>query len=383
MKIGINARFLHLPFTGIGQYTQGLFSALTKQYPEVEFIMVTPVEVNIVFPKNVRVEVLPEVNWLPLAGLRKTWWEQVQLPKFFREQQIDLVHFPYPSNPWKGFHKPVIVTVHDTIPWSMNSYKTTLLSQMYHEQARKSVKKADVVLTVSEASKRDIIARCDVLERKVFVTYNAPAEIFAMPVSISERENVLKKYGIKNDRKFLLYVGGYDERKNVKLLAQIFAEYIAPHYDIDLIFVGGKSHEIGLYSSIDALKKMQNDAANLKGKILFTGFVEEQDLPALYQSSFIFINLSQKEGCNLPLLEAASGGTVVVASDIAVHREMLGDVGLFVPLDSDKTVAEVLVQLIENHDLYLVEKQKVTGHHFNFSWNKTADQVMKIYKDCV
>ena len=103
-KIGVNARFLSKPFTGIGQHTKYLFEALAKQNQDVQFILVTPDKVEVNFPKNVSVHVLPE-KFPGTSGMRKTFWEQKQLPDFFLKQNVDVVHFPYPSNPWKKFHE--------------------------------------------------------------------------------------------------------------------------------------------------------------------------------------------------------------------------------------------------------------------------------------
>ncbi len=385
MKIGVNARFLAKPFTGIGQHTQNLFQNLAEQNPNDEFILVTAEDVSkkVSFPKNVKVFFVPE-KFPGTAGMKKTYWEQVQVPGFFKKMKVNLVHFPYPSNPWNGFNKPVFVTVHDTIPWTQQEYRKSFLTRIYQDRCRDAVAKADHVFTVSEASLKEIYKTCHVSKTKLSVTHNGISANFSKKSTEHERKTVLGSYGFNPDRKYLFYIGGYDARKNVELLVKVFNEKIAPFYDIDLVLAGGKSLQDSLYKSFDELTKSmdQNSLKYHKGKLMTTGFVPEKDLPALYQSAFAFISLSGNEGCNLPLLEAVASGVPVIASDIPVHHEMLGNVGLFCSLD-EKAVADKLIHLLTNEDFYKHQKQKVADHKIPFSWEKTAQEVMKVYKKFV
>ena len=104
-------------------------------------------------------------------------------------------------------------------------------------------------------------------------------------------------------RDYFLYVGGYDERKNVEMLVKAYLSDIAPEYDVNLVLAGGKSLDDRLYESFDNLTNMKNSTS-----LTTTGFVDENDFPALYQSSFAFLNLSKKEGFNLPIIEALLSG---------------------------------------------------------------------------
>ncbi|MFH1218370.1 MAG: glycosyltransferase, partial [Candidatus Peregrinibacteria bacterium] len=210
MKIGVNARWLIKPFTGIGQYTENLFRELAKIDSGNEYVLVVPEEVDVKFGKNVRVEILKEKR-LGTAGMKKTWWEQIQVPEFFLKEKVDVVFFTYPCNPWSGdwYKKGVktIVTVHDCIPWVRKEYRRGVLSKMYHRQTRKAVGKADVVLTVSESSKKEIVKICDVGKGKVKVVYNDAGDVYKK--SGGDDKKVLEKWGLKKD-KYFLYVGGYD-----------------------------------------------------------------------------------------------------------------------------------------------------------------------------
>lgn len=125
MKIGINGRFLTKPFTGIGQYTKNLFKELAKIDSKNQYVFVVnenvPRSLVNSFGENVKILILPEGK-IGSAGMKKTWWEQIQLPELFLKEKCELVVYPYPSNPWtKDWYKKgvkTIVTVHDCIPWA-------------------------------------------------------------------------------------------------------------------------------------------------------------------------------------------------------------------------------------------------------------------------
>jgi len=386
MRIGINGRFLTKPYTGIGQHTKYLFEALAKLHPDVRLIMVTPEELPA--PEttpaspfanlpNVNIHVLPE-SFPGSAGMKKTYWEQRQVPQFFKEQQVDLVHFPYPSNPWMGFGKPVCVTVHDTIPWESQAYRKSLTTRLYQDSCRFAVKKAGHVFAVSQASKNDVIRMCRVPEQKISISYNAPAPQFSQVYAPEQRAKTLQKYGLDPARRYFFYVGGYDERKNVATLLKAYERFIGRYYDVDLVLAGGKAVNDPLYESFDnVLHQKHNDRP---GKIHTTGFVEEADLPALYQSAFVFINISEKEGCNLPLLEALNSGTPIITSDIPVHHEMVGSHALFVHPHDDERLGQLMDRFIREEQFYTAQKQNVENYRSPFSWERTAQKVFEEYE---
>lgn len=381
MKIGVNGRFLTKPFTGIGQYTRFLFEVLARQNLNDHFLIVAPQKFRSNFSRNVEIVILPE-RFAGSAGMKKTYWEQVQLPKFFRKHGVDLIHFPYPSNPWHGFKKPVIVTVHDTIPWMLKEYRRSVSTRLYQDRCRKAVKKAQHVITVSEASKKDVLTVCKVPPEKVTVIHNAPAPQFTVKISPSKKKEILKKYAIESTKPFFLYVGGYDDRKNVKMVVETFMQGVTNGIEANLVLAGGKAVNDLLYDSFDELIKHQNlsNFASKKGRVIVTGFVEEGDLPALYQSSFAFINLSRKEGFNLPLVEALVSGVPVIASDLSVHREVVGDYAMFCGVDDQGTLLGLMKNLLDNPLFYEQQKKKSENYDCPYSWELTAMRVRDVYR---
>src|SRR5512145_3075719 len=103
MRIAINGRFLTRPHTGIGVYTRQLFSAFAGEFPDSEIMMVTPAAPppELHLPANIRIVTVPE-RFPGTGGMKKTYWEQVQVPAAIAKSAPDLIHFPYPSNPWRA-----------------------------------------------------------------------------------------------------------------------------------------------------------------------------------------------------------------------------------------------------------------------------------------
>lgn len=374
MKIGVNASPLLKPFTGIGQYTKNLFKSLAEIDSENEYILVAhseiPQEVSRIFPKNVELKILHEKKF-PLAGMKKTWWEQISLPEYFEKIGVDIAFFPYPSNPWtKDWYKKgikTVVTVHDCIPWMHRGYRRGLLSKLYHWQTKKAVKMADIVLTVSEASKKKIMNICDVPAEKVHIVYNDAGDVYKKEIEKNFAEKFLAKFGLKQG-KFFLYCGGYDERKNVKYL---IAEYLNGKFSVPLVLAGEKLFNNKLYLSFDknSASRADFDRRGASRYIIKTGFLNGKELAVLYSSCLAFVHLSKEEGFNIPLLEAANCGAPLILSDIEVHKEIAGDKALYV--DINKRGAATLAMGAK-------EFISSAGLAEKYSWKKSAQKVKNV-----
>ena len=357
MKIGVNARFLVKPFTGIGQYTKNLFAELAQIMPNDEFVLLVPENVDIKLPKNIKVEVLEEKR-RGGSGMRKTWWEQVQVPEFLKQEAVDVAFFPYPCNPWpKDFKIKTVVTVHDCIPWTDKRYRLGVLSQMYHKMTKRALKNAAFVLTVSESSKKDIADVCSVDAK---VVYDDVSAVYRGKVSDDASSAIMKKYNLEKE-KYLLYCGGFDVRKNVAKLISEYEKFADEYSDVSLVLAGGKVLDGYLYDSFDKVESKN-------GHIVKTGFLQEKELAALYQNCLGFAHLSEKEGFNIPIVEAAASRAPLILSDTLVHREIAGNMAQFVNDDA----ASAMKNLVTDRDKWADRSAKIAG---KFSWKKSAQQV--------
>lgn len=369
LKIGLNARFLTEPFTGIGQYTRHLVRAMAELAPEHDYFLFTPELVDLPLPSNCHQIRVAEKAYQS-DSLRKAHWEQILLPAELEKHKIDLAHFLYPSNPNRKLSIPVVVTVHDVIPWRLKEYRKRWRSKLYHLHAKRALKKADHLLTVSDFSKSEIIDLFKIDVQKIAVTPLAPPPV----------EAELRLPDLPLRRHYFLYVGGFDERKNVPRLMEAFQKHIAPVYPIDLILTGGKHR--GLEALIhDRHCKKVADKYRLenKGKIIFTSPLDSHELMGLYQQALALVNVSHYEGFNLPLIEAMSAGIPVITSDLKVHREVTGGHALFVdPMNID-SIGNGLHQLVNDPLMQKELSRQGLSHSKNFSWEKTAKETLYVY----
>lgn len=369
MKIGINARFLVHPFTGIGQYTRSLVAEMAKLEPGNEYYLFTPELVDINLPENCR-QIRVVEKPFQSASVQKANWEHVLVPNEMEKMKLDIIHFPYPCNPRRKLSAPTIVTVHDVIPWKLKAYRQKMRTKAYYFNARLALKKADHIITVSDFSKSEIIKTLKVKEKNITVTPLAPpedSEKFTFP-------------DLQLRRKFFLYVGGYDERKNVPQLLHAYLKHIAPDYPIDLILVGGKN--AGLEDMVtDCYCEQVAGKFRLKrkGNVIFTDYLDQHDLLCLYRQALALVHVSTYEGFNLALVEAMSSGIPIVASDIPVHREVTNNHALFVdPMDIN-SIGNGMHQILNDSNLRETLSRQGLKRASDFSWRKTAEETLYVY----
>lgn len=369
MTIGINARFLTRPYTGIGQYTLNLIQGLVEIDSQNHYLLFTPELVELSLPENfeqIRVQEKPYRS----ASLRKAYWEHQLVPKEMQKRHVNLAHFPYPANPWSKLPFPVVVTVHDVIPWSLPEYRSRLRSKLYHFYARRALYKADHLITVSEFSKQEI--------HRLFKSI--PAKNITVIGNSTPGMDLLGHPDLSLRRNYFLYVGGYDSRKNVPYLMDVFQKTIAPHFPVDLILVGGSEHDLEPFITDKYCEKI-TDVVHLKnkGKVILTASLEESQLHFLYQKALSFVHLSHYEGFNIPLLEAMHFGVPALVSDLPVHHEVAQDAALYVPVDDADALSGALKKMIHEPHLRdsLISKGKKRAAHF--SLKKHAERTLEVY----
>jgi len=378
MKVGINGRFLCEPYTGIGQYTENLLKAMAKKDRRVEWVIVVPRKIpkTVKLPRKARVLVIPENEKLPSASLRKSHWEQILVPRAFKQEKVDVAHYPYPANPrFPDRNAPkTIVTVHDVIPWVRPEYRRRLRTRLYQRHAKKALEKARHIICVSRTTAIALSDHIKFPYQRIQVIHESASPAF---------KKTTRKF--KSAKPFFVYVGGYDKRKNTLRLLEAYQEYIAPKYDVDLILVGAKNTQNKHYSELPRLQKclkhptIKVPSRKIRGKVILTPHLPAEKLAKYYRGCLGFTNVSLAEGFNIPLLEAASGGAPIITSDIAIHREIIGKNGLFCNPFSTKNIGETLVNFIRDKDLQKSLKKATQVLNKQYSWEKAAQETLELY----
>jgi len=354
---------------GIGVNTRELISAF-KELPKSDFV----------FGKN-KIEVKAvDFSTTDLSG-------------------FDLVHYQYFHPFFKTLpeEKPsdkVILTIHDLIPLVYPSHYPSGFRGGLNFQFQKShLSYVDGIVTISETSKKDIVKFLSYPEEKIDVIYLAPRDIFKRLSAGSWQLEVAKRYNLPE--KFVLYVGDVNYNKNVSTLVEA-----CNSLDLTLVIVGKQALEIdnlhkkkNLAGPMDWVRflfgKSHPELAHLKNfsklvskskKVVRLGFVPDDDLVAIYNLATVYVQPSFYEGFGLPLLEAMSCGTPVLASDIGAHREIASDTALFFDPYNVSDLKEKLNEIISQKDLRKSLVEKGLKRVKDFSWLKTAKETLKVYE---
>ena len=359
MRIGVNAFFLERPETGSGQYTRHLLEALAKVEPANEYILFGPAIRDSRFA---------------IRNLHKLWFEQVSFPRACRG--LDLAHVPYFASPLFPT-TPTVVTIHDLIPLILPAYRGSLLVRAYTRLVAAAARRADAVIADSQASKRDIVRLLGIPSHRVHVVYLAADEKFGPVKDAALMEAVRRKYGLPD--RYILYLGGFDCRKNVATLLQAFAHLRRPA-DLKLA-IAGKLPERD--TPFFPHPRRLAEELGLEERVAFIGWVAEEDKPALYTGAVAFVFPSLYEGFGLPVLEAMACGTPVVASDRASLPEVVGQGGLLVdPTDVDD-LAAAMERLLTDEGLRAELGERALAQAAKFRWEKTARETLAVYRKAI
>ncbi len=373
MKVALNGWFWPRPETGSGQYLRRLLAALRRVAPDVALCLLAP-------PDFVEAEALPEgvtFHPLPLPSLpraaAKVWWEQVALPKAAARLGADLLHIPYWAPPMRS-PLPRVVTIHDIIPLLLRDYRGSAAVRLYTAMVAAASRGAAHLLTDSEASRRDILAHLAVAPERVTVAPLAVGRDYR-PTPSATDEAVLHRYGLEAG--YLLYLGGFDRRKN---LATLFAAFAIVHEALPetQLVIAGRLPAADRAFAPDPRRLMAEAGVEAEG-VRFLGFVPEWEKAALYRGARLFAYPSRYEGFGLPPLEAMACGTPVVGSDAASLPEVVGAGGVLTAPDDAEGMAGAMIQLCIDDGFHAEMRAAALHRAARFSWERTASITAEVY----
>lgn len=311
MHIVINGWFVGQPAAGSGQYIHHLLEHLPRRAAGVTLSLLLP---HTSLPSGTApwpgvTIVSVDLPALP-APLRKLWWEQVAVPRAARRLAADLLWVPYWAGPlWQPLS--VCVTIHDLIPLLLPAYRGGLQHKAYTALVSHSARRAAAVLTVSEASKRDIIQHLRIPAARVHVVYHGPNQEGRAAPQAAHLAAVRVKYALPP--RFFLYLGGFDVRKNLAGIVQAYRRYLELGGDPAVkLVLGGKLPDQDSAFAPDPRRLAAEQ--QLGDQVIYCGWVDEVDKPALYALATAFLFPSLYEGFGMMLLEAMVAGTPVITS---------------------------------------------------------------------
>jgi len=366
LRIGFNARALSAPhIRGWTRYALQLLRHLPES--GAELVLFTDRELNPEFlaqlvPGSFRIVASPAMRYIA--------WEQVWLPFVCARERVEVLHAPANYGLPLVRSCPQVLTLHDAIdlafePTQGRQGLGPRINKASFWAARRSAKR---VITVSAHAKADLVKYYSIPASKVVVIHEA-SDLHERIISGSAEQSLFDELRI--NREFVLYVGGFERRKNVEFLVDAFLA--ASLEGTSLVLVGSNPPP----PLVDKVRRAP------EGSIQVTGFLPDAKLAALYRRALAFVYPSLYEGFGLQLCEAMSFGCPTLASNATSLPEVLGDGGdTFSPTQTDALVQQL--RRVRHDTQY---RQQLAARALlrikDFSWQNTARSTYEVYRCCV
>lgn len=380
MRIGIDGACLSNR-RGFGRFARGIVSALARVETDHQFVILidqgsrSSVHLDEHF-ETIEVETREIPTLAASSTGRRRIGDMLAFSRAAAKGRLDLIYFPasYTYFPVWGVQR-VVVTLHDTLAlthpeWVFPTWQGKIAWQLKEAVA---VYQAQRIVTVSEASKRDLIAWYKLRSDRILVIAEGPDEVF-QPTAVDDPRSAdaLRRHGIDPGRPFLIYVGGLSPHKNLPRLIEAFSR--VGHLDVRLIVVGDfndvfHTHYPELRTLVARL--------NLGHRIHFTGFVPDSDLVYLYGRALALVQPSLMEGFGLPPIESMACGTPVLASNAGSLPEVVGPAGQFFNPTDITEMASVLNRFLDdpNGRAEALERAKF------WTWDRAASGLLSLFEE--
>ena len=373
MKIAIDIRNIGKGRTGDEVVFFGLVKNLATIDDENEYHLLIDERSD----KNIndiksRLGILEKRNFkiVKLGSGNKFVWNIWSVPKYCRQEKIDIYHTQYIIPFFMPKHTRIMTHIHDVSfrvhPEFISRWDSFFLNTLIPRALRKSYR----IIAVSQFTKDEIIKYYKIKSQKVVVIYNAVSEDYKHDKT---DEDVRIKYNLP--QRYILALGTMQPRKNIPFLIKAFAGIADRLPDVNLVLVGKQAHNFD-----NNISNVIEQYPHIKDRIIFTGYVDEKDKLAVFEGAEVFVFPSLYEGFGVPILEAFEAGVPVVASDIVPHREIGGDAVLYCSVKNIDQCKKVLYDALINVKMrkYVLAKSK--KQKTMFSWLESAKKLQRLYR---
>lgn len=374
-RVAINGWFWDRPETGSGQYLRRLVETLARLDTAPEMSLLLPSEPSEPIASTGRATAV--VRPIRRSHLHKLWWEQVLVPRLAASVAADLLHVPYWAPPALA-PTPVIVTIHDIIPRILPAYRGGTKGRLYTALVSATSVRARTVLTDSEASRHDIIRHLRIPEARVHTIPLAVDAAYAPDVAPDDAA-LRAAWGLCSD--YLLYLGGFDVRKNLQAVVAAFAIVHRAAPDARLVIAGRLPSSDTPFAPDP--RRLAGEAGLSDDAVHWLGFVPERDKPALYRGARALICPSRYEGFGYPALESMACGTPVVGSHVSSLPEVVGPGGVLLDPDDIDGLAGALLQLLSDPTFYARLRTAAIEQSRHFSWMRTAEATLEAFHEAM
>ena len=369
LRIGLDGDVLGRRRTGDESYLVSLMRGLHGIDNDNEYVVyVRDAEaVANLFPELSRFgfeNVRPRSIWLRYA---------MGLPWLLRRRPVDLLHVQYFIPPMTPC--PTVLTIHDlsfVVHPEFFSRRDRLLLQRL---VPRSIKRADRIITDMDVTKQDMVRIYDVDPERIEVIPLAADPRYGPLDRGRCRESVAKSFGI--DGPFVLYVGTFQPRKNVEPLIRGYT-LMREGSDLShkLVLVGKPKHQ---YESVfEAI-----ETSPFRDDIILTGFVEDDDLPVLYNAADVFVFPTLFEGFGLPVVEAMACGTPVITTNVSCLPDVSGEAAMLVDPNDPEAFATAMTNVLSDEAVARQMTERGFARAAGYSWERTARETVAVYRKVI
>ncbi|MEK6780709.1 MAG: glycosyltransferase family 1 protein [Bacteroidota bacterium] len=372
MRVGFDAKRLFNNFTGLGNYSRFVVSALSEYYPNNEYWLYTPdlrnhSEINGILKKK-------SISLHPPSSLTTSlrlgsFWRSYHLGNVAAHDSVQLFHGLSNELPiTKPRSLKTIVTVHDVIFKRFPQLYKPIDRQIYTWKLNNACRTADKIIAISKQTADDLVEFLKIDPAKIEVVYQGCHANFKRTYSKDQLKEVQTKY--KLPKEFILNVGTIESRKNVLLLLQALK---SSANDLPVLIVG---------RATSYMKQLTDyiTANGLERRVTFILNVDFSDLSAIYQLAKVFVYPSLFEGFGIPIVEAISCGVPVITSQGSCFEEAGGPDCLYVDSKNQEQLAVALNKVLSNDGLATQMTAKSKTYIEKFEPSVIAAELMRIYK---
>ena len=366
MRIVFDGTTLTPGRTGVGYYTEHLLQHLAREVvatgDEIVVVSNKPIDTQAPLPPHVRVH---DGHRFPI----RIGWMQLRAARALDALKPDVAHFTNGMIPI-GAPSPTVVTVHDM---SLRLYpgchpvRRLLLNRPLLHVA---IRQASSIVTVSNSARRDLLRLHGVAPDRVSVVHEAASSVFR-PINDRDRlDDMRARYNLP--RRFMLYVGTIEPRKNLARLMEAFAAARRGGIPHHLVCVGPYG-----WSSRDLSGRIAR--LGIQDAVHFTGYVPFDHLPSIYNLGEFFAFPSLYEGFGLPVVEAMACGIPVLTSSTSSLGEIAGDAAVTIDPTDTAAMTAAIVALATDAELRRDRSERGLQRARSFSWEQTARQMLAVY----
>jgi glycosyltransferase involved in cell wall biosynthesis len=364
MKIAIDGTVFQQPITGIAKGTRCLYQNCVELMQSLDVIVIHQKPLTCAFS--------PKIKSTQLAkAVPNALWRSFALPVYVSRLKPTFLHFP-----WNGFvpkhvsGTKVITTLHDVLPLIIpNYFAFKQAEQAYRNRVQNDIDRSDLLLTISEFSKKEILRSFNVSAEPVVIHY-APT---------IHTSSLLPTFSDGNIHDYFLYVGGYDKRKGIESLLKVFTQlHKEEKLRSKLLLAGSRL----CYSQ--ELKRLIDEGLRVKA-IAELGYVSDSVLAELYANAKALIYPSKFEGFGLPPLEAMASGCPVITTKCAALPEICGDAVYYTDPDDEEAFASSIIDLHNDQELRDKLARRGLKQASKFSWDEASrvflDEMFKLVSE--